>query len=195
MSKIVRMRGRWVSVCVCVWDACVWKCMHVCALTCTCKWTHVCVYARACIVHLRYVSLCVCVCMFFVYVCIWICMRESEYIALGKKFVQLVNKVFDEVRQEKWKCLIFWLKTQQTFWRAQYLCVCVWIWKCFRVCTYEHVYVWMSMCVDMNMEIWICACVDICVYEYAQCEGMYVNVCIRIYLPARISSQSWVSFF
>lgn len=72
--------------CVCVCEMPVYGNMYACVCINMHVWmnTHVCVYARACIVHLRYVS--ICVCMYFcvrVYMNIHVC--EYEYIALGKK--------------------------------------------------------------------------------------------------------------
>ena len=42
-------------------------------------------------------------------------------IGLAKKFIRLMNMLFDKVLGENEKCLLFLLKTEETFWPTQYL--------------------------------------------------------------------------
>lgn len=45
--------------------------------------------------------------------------KMCQCTALARKFVQLMNMLFNKVHCENGKCLLVLLKTEQTFWPAQ----------------------------------------------------------------------------
>lgn len=151
--------------------------MNMCACLCECA----CMCAPTLRESMLYIYVFLCV-----HVCIWICMCVSMNILhWAKKFVQLVDKVFDKVLQRKWKISYFDLKPNKLFGPPNIYvyvygyggaCVCVWTCICMNVYVYAYEY--------GGMDVYVCGymCVWICTVWIHVCECVYINIFACTYL-------------